>query len=68
MDLQLRSNPGLFNFFGKLFTHAPTLLMKYGTLRPFYSGFDVTHTHAHNRFTALLEFVLDHPGEQVPER
>ena len=21
-----------------------------------------------NRFTALLEFVRDHPGEQVPER
>ena len=27
-----------------------------------------THTHTHNRFTALLEFVWDHPGEQVPER
>ena len=27
-----------------------------------------THTHTHNRFTALLEFVRDHPGEQVPER
>jgi len=26
------------------------------------------HTHTHNRFTALLEFVWDHPGEQVPER
>ena len=25
------------------------------------------HTQ-HNRFTALLEFVRDHPGEQVPER
>jgi len=24
--------------------------------------------HTHNRFTALLEFVRDHPGEQVPER
>ena len=24
--------------------------------------------HTHNRFTALLEFVWDHPGEQVPER
>jgi len=22
----------------------------------------------HNRFTARLEFVRDHPGEQVPER
>jgi len=27
-----------------------------------------THTHTHNPFTALLEFVRDHPGEQVPER
>jgi len=27
-----------------------------------------THTHTHNLFTALLEFVRDHPGEQVPER
>jgi len=25
-------------------------------------------THTHNRFTALLEYVRDHPGEQVPER
>ena len=25
-------------------------------------------THTHNRFTALLEFVWDHPDEQVPER
>jgi len=24
--------------------------------------------HTHNRFTALLEFVRDHLGEQVPER
>ena len=33
----------------------------------------VSHTykalaHTHNRFTALLEFVRDYPGEQVPER
>jgi len=28
----------------------------------------VTHTHTHNRFTALLESVRDYPGEQVPER
>jgi len=27
-----------------------------------------THTHTHNRFTAVLEYVGDHPGEQVPER
>ena len=26
------------------------------------------HTYTHNRFTALLEYVRDHPGEQVPER
>ena len=26
------------------------------------------HTHTHNRFTALLEFVRDNLGEQVPER
>ena len=26
------------------------------------------YTHTHNRFTALLEFVRDHPGEHVPER
>jgi len=24
--------------------------------------------HTHNCFTALLEFVWDYPGEQVPER
>ena len=28
----------------------------------------VYNTHTHNRFTALLELVRDHPGEQVPER
>jgi len=26
------------------------------------------HTHTHNRFTAFLEYVRDHPGKQVPER
>ena len=33
-------------------------------------GQNLTHTHTHtrNRFTALLEYVRDHPGEQVPER
>jgi len=25
------------------------------------------HTHTHNRFTALLEFVWDYPGDQIPE-
>ena len=30
---------------------------------------NLIHTHnTHNRFTALLEFVRDYPGEQVPER
>ena len=28
----------------------------------------IAHTHTHNHFTALLEYVRDHPGEQVPER
>ena len=28
----------------------------------------VDGAHTHNRFTAVLEFVRDHPGEQVPER
>jgi len=28
----------------------------------------VGQPHTHNRFTALLEYVRDHPGEQVPER
>ena len=27
-----------------------------------------THTHTHNRFTVLLDFVRDHPGEPAPER
>jgi len=27
-----------------------------------------THTHTHNCFTALLEYVRDHLDEQVPER
>jgi len=26
------------------------------------------HTHTHNRFTAGLEYVWVHPGQQVPER
>ena len=25
-------------------------------------------SHTHNRFTAILEYVQEHPGEQVPER
>jgi len=28
----------------------------------------VIHTHTHNRFTAGLEYVRVHPGQQVPER
>ena len=27
-----------------------------------------THAHTHNRFTALLDFVRDYPGEPAPER
>jgi len=26
-----------------------------------------THTHTHNSFTALLDFVRDYPGEPAPE-
>jgi len=33
-----------------------------------YPKFLLWNEHTHNRFTALLEFVRDHPGEQVPER
>ena len=29
---------------------------------------DVCIPYTHNHFTALLEFIRDHPGEQVPER
>jgi len=31
-----------------------------------WAFFCPTHRHTHNGFTALLEFVRDHPGEQVP--
>jgi len=31
-------------------------------------GVLINLSHTHNRFTALLENVRDHPGEQVPER
>jgi len=27
-----------------------------------------SNTHTHNRFTAGLEYVRVHPGQQVPER
>ena len=30
--------------------------------------FMLIHTHTHNRFTAGLEYVRVHPGQQVPER
>ena len=30
--------------------------------------YEHTHTHTHNRFTAGLEYVRVHPGQQVPER
>jgi len=40
------------------------MLMPYNT----YYLTSSPHTHTHNRFTALLEFVWDYPGEQVPER
>jgi len=31
-------------------------------------GWIFEYTHTHNRFTAFLEYVRDHPGKQVPER
>jgi len=35
----------------------------------FFTSFFHTNTHnTHNRFTVLLEYVRDHPSEQVPER
>jgi len=33
-----------------------------------YTMFTNLQIHTNNRFTALLEYVWDHPGEQVPER
>ena len=36
-------------------------------LNPF-NPFTAAHTHTHNRFTAGLEYVRVHPGQQVPER
>jgi len=32
----------------------------------FHMGFFLVHTH--NRFTAGMEYVRVHPGQQVPER
>jgi len=29
---------------------------------------EMDNTHTHNRFTAGLEYVRVHPGQQVPER
>jgi len=55
------------------------IVIKFGTVMQM-SSLDITelqdgrrspyceHTHTHNHFTALLEYVRDHPGEQVPER
>jgi len=34
----------------------------------FQSNLLASHTHTHNRFTAGLEYVRVHPGQQVPER
>jgi len=36
--------------------------------KPFYRQILSYNTHTHNHFTALLEYVRDHLGEQVPER
>jgi len=35
--------------------------------RPYCTGCKIKD-HTHNHFTAVLEYVRDHPGEQVPER
>jgi len=32
------------------------------------TGTNLNYTHTHNRFTAGLEYVRVHPGQQVPER
>ena len=44
------------------------LLVDYLPQKTIMTGPYHTHTYTHSRFTALLEFVRDHPGEQVPER
>jgi len=46
---------------GPVFRLNPTKMFK----RTLYTH---AHTHTHSRFTAILDFVRDHPGEQVPER
>ena len=35
---------------------------------PGFTFLVTAHPGTHNHFTALLKFVRDHPGEQVPER
>ena len=40
----------------------------YNSLAFLLCSFLVHIISTHNRFTALLEYVRDHPGEQVPER
>jgi len=45
--------------------------MKFNILNVFRkhdNNLSITHTHAHNRFTALLDFVQDYPGVPSPER
>jgi len=68
-------------FFHKIFKIMPayiqctSVLMAIFQINPWFSSyaclsrktFGDTHTHT-TIFTALLEFVRDHPGEQVPER
>ena len=44
---------------------AGSKVVYFGSLKCLASHNNNTHTH---RFTALLEYVRDHPGEQVPER
>jgi len=43
--------------------------MKYGSRTPHSHVIMMQlHTHTHNRFTAGVEYVRVHPGQQVPER
>jgi len=48
-------------------THPPKNPHFYFNLILVYTLYSTT-THTHNRFTAGLEYVRVHPGQQVPER
>ena len=44
------------------------LIKRLNEWKDFVVNRGITHTHTQNRFTALLEYVRDYLGEQVPER